>query len=85
VKGLEWSNGVEEALARISGETAVLWSGLAPAQPGIDPVGEGLERVEHAVAELRFSREEAWSYSFERRLHVLSRETAGLSAILESL
>lgn len=84
-ESLEWSNGVEEALARISGQTAALWSGMLPPEPALDPVGEGLARVENAVAELRLSREEAWSYQFERRLHGLSRETADLSAALESL
>jgi len=84
VTGLEWTNGVEEALARISGETAALWNGMLPPEPSLDPVGEGIARVEDAVAELRLSREEAWSYGFEKRLHGLAQETADMSAILGS-
>lgn len=84
-KNLEWSNGVEKALARIGEQTAALRTDVLPVQGPADPVGQGLSRVELAVSDLRFSTREPWSYSMERRLQGVSAAAEDLVTNLDSL
>jgi hypothetical protein len=83
-KNLEWSNGLEESLARIGEETAALRVGVSSADRVVDPVGRGLSRVENAVSDLRLSTDQPWSYSFERRLCGVSAAAEDLLTTLDS-